>query len=69
MTSRAEFKALAAQGCNIMLNGFGDAATIEAVKKGGGAVLNGPMDVPGGVRIANCMDPQGAAFSLHTRQR
>ncbi len=31
----------------------------------GGKILNGPMDVPGGDRIVQCMDPQGAAFALH----
>jgi len=31
----------------------------------GGQVLNGPMEVPGGDRIAQCLDPQGAAFALH----
>jgi predicted enzyme related to lactoylglutathione lyase len=35
------------------------------VKASGGQVFNGPMEVPGGDRIANCIDPQGAAFSLH----
>jgi hypothetical protein len=35
------------------------------VPKAGGTVLNGPMDVPGGDRIAQCMDPQGAAFAIH----
>jgi predicted enzyme related to lactoylglutathione lyase len=37
---------------------------IEAVKAGGGQVLNGPMEVPGGDRIINGLDPQGAPFSL-----
>jgi uncharacterized protein len=37
---------------------------VEKTKSGGGKVLNGPMDVPGG-RIAQCLDPQGAAFALH----
>ena len=37
----------------------------ERVKAHGGQVTNGPMDVPGGGRIVNCMDPQGAPFSLH----
>ena len=37
---------------------------IDAVKQGGGQVLNGPMDIPGG-RIAVFMDPQGAAFAAH----
>ncbi|GGH28055.1 glyoxalase [Alsobacter metallidurans] len=39
-------------------------AALERVKNGGGRVLNGPMDVPGGSRIAQCVDPQGAAFAL-----
>jgi uncharacterized protein len=36
------------------------------VTSSGGTVMNGPMDVPGGDRIAQCMDPQGAAFALHS---
>jgi predicted enzyme related to lactoylglutathione lyase len=32
-------------------------------------VLNGPMEVPGGDRVLNAMDPQGAAFSLHAKAR
>jgi uncharacterized protein len=40
-------------------------ASVDRVRKLGGQVLNGPMDVPGGDRIAQCMDPQGAAFALH----
>ena len=43
-----------------------DEAT-ERVKSLGGQVLNGPMDVPGGDRIAQCLDPQGAAFAVHAR--
>ena len=39
---------------------------IEDVKKMGGQVLNGPMEVPGGDFIAQCMDPQGAAFAMHS---
>jgi uncharacterized protein len=34
------------------------------VKAGGGKVLNGPMQVPGGGWIINGQDPQGAMFSL-----
>ena len=37
----------------------------ERVKALGGKILNGPMDVPGGDRVVQCMDPQGAAFALH----
>lgn len=42
-------------------------AAVEAVKRGGGTVLNGPMEVPGGDLVAQCMDPQGAAFAVHAR--
>jgi uncharacterized protein len=38
----------------------------ETVTRLGGKVLSGPMDVPGGGRIATCVDPQGAAFALHS---
>ncbi len=38
---------------------------VERVKSHGGKVLNGPMEVPGGDRTAQCMDSQGAAFGLH----
>jgi predicted enzyme related to lactoylglutathione lyase len=41
-----------------------DAAIARATKRGA-QVLNGPMEVPGGARIAQLRDPQGAAFSLH----
>jgi len=37
-----------------------------AAGRTGGKVLIGPMDVPGGDRIAMCIDPQGAAFAVHT---
>ena len=40
-------------------------AAAEAVKEHGGQVLNGPMEVPGGDWIAQCMDPQGAMFAVH----
>lgn len=38
----------------------------EKVKELGGQVLNGPMEVPGGDHVVQCMDPQGAAFALHS---
>ncbi len=38
---------------------------VEAIKEAGGQILNGPMDVPDGDRIAQCMDPEGAAFAIH----
>ena len=43
------------------------AASIEVVKELGGKVLNGPMEVPGGSFIAQCLDPQGAVFAIHSR--
>ena len=43
-------------------------AAAERVKASGGQILNGPMEVPGGDRIAQCMDPQGAAFAVHSRK-
>jgi len=39
--------------------------TIERAKTARGSVLTGPMDVPGGDRIAQLMDPHGAFFALH----
>lgn len=37
---------------------------IEAVKSGGGQILHGPMEIPGGEFSLNAMDPQGVAFGL-----
>ncbi len=39
---------------------------VEKVKELGGEVVNGPMEVPGGDLIAQCLDPQGALFALHS---
>jgi uncharacterized protein len=41
-----------------------DAAVARATRSGG-KVLNGPMDIPGGGRVAQLADAQGAAFALH----
>jgi predicted enzyme related to lactoylglutathione lyase len=35
----------------------------------GGKIVNGPVDIPGGGRIAQLVDPQGAAFALHQAPR
>jgi predicted enzyme related to lactoylglutathione lyase len=43
-------------------------AAAERIKANGGKILNGPMEVPGGDWVVNAMDPQGAAFGLHTRK-
>lgn len=41
-------------------------AALGRAKAKGARVLNGPMEVPGGQRIVQLMDPQGAAFALVT---
>jgi predicted enzyme related to lactoylglutathione lyase len=48
-----------------------DAADAAAgrVQKGGGQILNGPMEVPGGSWIVQCRDPQGAVFCLVAPRR
>ena len=38
---------------------------VAATKKGGGAIVMGPMEVPGGDTVAIAKDPQGAMFALH----
>jgi predicted enzyme related to lactoylglutathione lyase len=44
-------------------------AALARVSAGGGKVLNGPMEVPGGSWVAQCMDPQGAMFALTAAKR
>jgi predicted enzyme related to lactoylglutathione lyase len=39
----------------------------ETAARAGGKIVMGPMDVPGGDRIAGGLDPQGAAFAVHAR--
>jgi predicted enzyme related to lactoylglutathione lyase len=41
------------------------AGTVERAKAARASVLVPPMDVPGGDRIAQLMDPHGAFFALH----
>ena len=45
-----------------------DAAMIR-VTAGGGKIFNGPQEVPGPMWTANCIDPQGAVFSLVAPKR
>jgi uncharacterized protein len=44
-------------------------AAIERVKKAGGTIANGPMEVPGGQWIVQALDPQGALFALVANAR
>ncbi len=46
----------------------GIGAAMERLKAGGGAVINGPMQVPGGSWIVQGLDPQNAMFSLVSPQ-
>ena len=36
----------------------------DAVRSGGGPVVNGPQEIPGGEYAVNAVDPQGALFGL-----
>lgn len=38
---------------------------VKRVKSNGGSVIAGPMEVPGGDVVAQCMDPQQGAFAVH----
>ncbi len=42
-------------------------AALERVRRAGGTVIHGPMEVPGGGRIGACKDPQGGRFALFSR--
>jgi predicted enzyme related to lactoylglutathione lyase len=44
-------------------------AAMTRVKKAGGQILNGPMEVPGGSWIAQSSDPQGAMFAMVAPRR
>lgn len=44
-------------------------AAIERATAHNARVVNGPMEVPGGAWIVNCLDPQGAFFSLVSMTR
>ena len=39
------------------------------ITKGGGKIVNGPIEVPGGQWVVQAMDPQGAAFNLVAPKR
>jgi len=39
-------------------------AAVERINAGGGKVMNGPMEVPGGGWIVQASDPQGVMFAL-----
>jgi predicted enzyme related to lactoylglutathione lyase len=43
-------------------------AGAERVKAGGGQIVHGPMEVPGGAWVFQAIDPQGAMFALVGRR-
>jgi hypothetical protein len=43
-------------------------AAAQRVKAGGGQILDGPLEVPGGSWIVQCTDPQGAIFALEGKR-
>jgi hypothetical protein len=40
-------------------------AAIEKTRQNGGRIMMGPVPVPDGTRIAQCVDPQGAMFAMN----
>ena len=65
--SGAMFNSPAAQAARYWLYYFNVGDIDDAVKRvggGGGKIMNGPMEVPGGGWIVQAADPQGAAFAL-----
>jgi predicted enzyme related to lactoylglutathione lyase len=44
-------------------------AALGRVQAGGGTVMHGPQEVPGGAWVLTCRDPQGAAFALVSAKR
>jgi uncharacterized protein len=43
-------------------------AAVQRVKTGGGQILDGPLELPGGSWIVQCTDPQGAIFALEGKR-
>jgi len=44
-------------------------AAAQRVKAGGGQIIDGPFEVPGGTCVLRCADPQGAMFALEGQLR
>jgi predicted enzyme related to lactoylglutathione lyase len=43
-------------------------AAVARVTANGGTINHGPVEVPGGGRVARCTDPQGAAFAVFAQR-
>lgn len=44
-------------------------AAVARVNQAGGQIVNGPLQVPGGQWIVQCLDPQGAMFAMVAPKR
>lgn len=44
-------------------------AAAKRVKAGGGKILEGPIEVPGGNWVIHCLDPQNALFALSGKRK
>ena len=44
-------------------------AAKDRVRAGGGLIIHGPHEVPGGSWIVHCLDPQGVVFALVAPRR
>ena len=64
MMKKADYIPVSTWGFYINVDSIGAAA--DRVTRGGGTVINGPMQVPGGGWILQGRDPQGASFSLNS---
>jgi len=67
MMTKPENVPVACWGFYFNVDSIGDA--IQRVEAGGGKVLHGPSQVPGGSWIINGMDPQGVMFSLVSNKK
>jgi predicted enzyme related to lactoylglutathione lyase len=43
-------------------------AAVARARECGGKTLHGPTDVPGGGRMAQCLDAQGGPFALYSEK-
>ena len=62
MMNRAPHMPISYWGFYFAVEGIDAAA--KRCTDNGGSIVFGPMQVPGGQWIVNCMDPQGAHFSM-----
>ncbi|MEJ2679612.1 MAG: VOC family protein [Gemmatimonadota bacterium] len=42
---------------------------VARIRDGGGRIMNGPNEVPGGGMVASCKDPQGCRFAVFAQPK